>query len=138
MALNFYWAPTNRQIRVEGVAAKLSHADSELYFHQRPRASQIGAVASPQSQRIASRAQLDAIERRVKEQYGAEAPIPMPNWGGYVVRPHTIEFWQGQSDRLHDRIQFRRVEADGAGADQVDEKLVHRGADGWVYERLAP
>lgn len=80
MALNFYWAATNRQIRVEGTAAKLAPSDSELYFHQRPRASQIGAVASPQSQRVPSRGYLDDIERGLRQQFGADAEIPMPNW----------------------------------------------------------
>lgn len=80
VALNFYWAPTNRQIRVEGVAEKLSSADSLAYFHQRPRASQIGAAASPQSQRIPNRAHLDGIEAELKKKYGADGEIPLPNW----------------------------------------------------------
>lgn len=80
VALNFYWAPTNRQIRIEGQVSKLSSIDSARYFHERPRASQIGAVASPQSQRIASRQYLDNIESGLKEQFADNAEIPVPNW----------------------------------------------------------
>ncbi|XP_036341676.1 pyridoxine-5'-phosphate oxidase isoform X1 [Rhagoletis pomonella] len=135
VAMTLYWLPLRRQIRIEGVAEQIPKADSLAYFHQRPRASQIGALASEQSTRIPSRQHLDKIEREIKDKLGPNGEVPLPNWGGYLIRPHTIEFWQGQTDRLHDRIQFRR----GPGVEkEVDEKLVHRGENGWVYERLAP
>ncbi|XP_030374423.1 uncharacterized protein LOC115623992 [Scaptodrosophila lebanonensis] len=135
VAIAIYWLPLRRSIRIEGVAEKIPESDSLKYFHQRPRASQIGAAASPQSQRIPSRDYLDAVEADIKKKIGPEGEVPLPNWGGYLVRPNLIEFWQGQTDRLHDRIRFRR----GSGVEnEVDDKLVHLGDDGWVYERLAP
>ncbi|KAH8337394.1 hypothetical protein KR059_008870, partial [Drosophila kikkawai] len=135
VAISFYWLPLRRSVRIEGVAEKISREDSLKYFHQRPRASQIGAAASPQSQQIPSRSYLDEVEAGIKEKLGANGEVPLPNWGGYLVRPDLIEFWQGQTDRLHDRIRFRR----GAGVEsEIDGKLVHKGEDGWIYERLAP
>lgn len=133
VAITFYWCPLRRSVRIEGEAEKISHADSLSYFHQRPRASQIGALASAQSTLIESRKQLDEIEAKIKAELGTNE-VPLPNWGGYLVRPRLVEFWQGQTDRLHDRIRFRK----GSKTEEVDEKLVHRGENGWVYERLAP
>jgi pyridoxamine 5'-phosphate oxidase len=75
-----------------------------------PRASQIGALASPQSQPIPSRQHLDDIEAEIKQKLGPDGVVPLPNWGGYCVTPTMIEFWQGQTNRLHDRIRFRKVE----------------------------
>lgn len=132
VAVSFYWLPLRRSVRIEGSATKLTREESETYFHSRPRASQIGALASPQSNVIPSREYLDEIETQIKRDLGDAKEVPLPNWGGYLIAPRTIEFWQGQTNRLHDRIRFRRSEED------VDEKLVHRGEDGWVYERLAP
>ncbi|XP_034487121.1 pyridoxine-5'-phosphate oxidase isoform X2 [Drosophila innubila] len=135
VAIAIYWMPLRRSVRIEGVAEKIPQAASLKYFHERPRASQIGAAASPQSQRIPSRSYLDEIETSIKEKLGPDGEVPLPNWGGYLVRPTLIEFWQGQTDRLHDRIRFRRgpdVES------EIDNKLVHCGENGWVYERLAP
>lgn len=135
VAIAIYWMPLRRSVRIEGIAEKISHEASLKYFHERPRASQIGAAASPQSQRIPSRSYLDEVEAGIKAKLGADGEVPLPNWGGYLVRPSIIEFWQGQTDRLHDRIRFRR----GQGvADEVDDQLVHKGENGWVYERLAP
>ncbi|XP_068156201.1 pyridoxine/pyridoxamine 5'-phosphate oxidase [Drosophila tropicalis] len=135
VAISIYWLPLRRSIRIEGVAEKISQADSLKYFHERPRASQIGAAASPQSQRIPSRGYLDEVESGIKAKLGADGEVPLPNWGGYLVRPSLIEFWQGQTDRLHDRIRFRR----GPNVEkEVDGKLTHAGEDGWIYERLAP
>lgn len=131
VAVAFYWLPLRRSIRIEGSVTKLSHEESETYFHSRPRASQIGALASPQSQVIPSRAHIDEIEIEIKKKIG-ESEVPMPNWGGYLISPRTIEFWQGQTTRLHDRIRFRKSDED------ADDKLVHRGENGWVFERLAP
>ncbi|XP_017848716.1 pyridoxine-5'-phosphate oxidase isoform X2 [Drosophila busckii] len=135
VAITIYWMPLRRSIRIEGVAEKIPQEASLKYFHERPRASQIGAAASPQSQRIPSRSYLDEVEAGIKAKLGADTEVPLPNWGGYLVRPSLIEFWQGQTDRLHDRIRFRR----GSGVEsEVDGKLVHAGENGWIYERLAP
>lgn len=135
VAMTLYWCPLRRSVRIEGVAEKISREESLAYFHQRPRASQIGALASEQSSRIPSRDHLDAIEAEIKATLGSDGEVPLPNWGGYIIKPRLVEFWQGQTDRLHDRIRFRR----GDGAEQeVDGKLIHKGEDGWVYERLAP
>jgi pyridoxamine 5'-phosphate oxidase len=133
VSVAFYWLPLRRSVRIEGCVEKLSREESETYFHSRPRASQIGALASPQSQVIPSREYLDEIETEIKQKLGDDKEVPLPeNWGGYLISPKIIEFWQGQTNRLHDRIRFRKSD------EEVDEKLVHRGEDGWVYERLAP
>lgn len=127
--------PLRRSIRIEGLVSKISREDSETYFHQRPRASQIGASVSPQSRQIPSREFLDEKESAFKESLGEDNEVPLPDWGGYLLKPHTIEFWQGQTNRLHDRIRFRR----GANVEkEVDNKLVHKGENGWIFERLAP
>lgn len=132
VAVAFYWLPLRRSVRIEGSVTKLSAEESEAYFHSRPRASQIGALASPQSQVIADRETIDRIEAEIKQKLGEDGTVPMPNWGGYLISPRTIEFWQGQTNRLHDRIRFRKTDQ------PVDGKLTHRGENGWVYERLAP
>lgn len=135
MALTFYWLPLRRSVRIEGSAEKISREESEAYFHQRPRASQIGALASPQSEAIPSREYLDQKEQAIKDELGPEGVVPLPNWGGYLVRPSTIEFWQGQTNRLHDRIRFRQKLKDG---ETVDGEVLHQGESGWFYDRLAP
>lgn len=132
VAVAFYWLPLRRSIRIEGTVAKLTRDESAAYFHTRPRSSQIGALASPQSQVIPSREYIDKIEDEIKQKLGASEEVPLPNWGGYLISPRTIEFWQGQTNRLHDRIRFRKSD------EEVDDKLIHRGENGWVYERLAP
>lgn len=135
VAIAIYWLPLRRSVRIEGVAEKIPQSASLKYFHERPRASQIGAAASPQSKPIPSRSYLDEVEAGIKQKLGADGEVPLPNWGGYLVRPSVIEFWQGQTDRLHDRIRFRR--GDNVEA-EVDGKLIHAGENGWIYERLAP
>nr|ABF18370.1 pyridoxamine-phosphate oxidase [Aedes aegypti] len=135
VALTFYWLPLRRSVRIEGSAEKISREESEAYFHQRPRASQIGALASPQSEAIPSREYLDQKEQAIKDELGPEGVVPLPNWGGYLVRPSTIEFWQGQTNRLHDRIRFRQKLKDG---ETVDGEVLHQGESGWFYDRLAP
>lgn len=132
VAVAFYWLPLRRSVRIEGTVSKVSREESETYFHQRPRASQIGALASPQSQVIPNREHIDKIEDDIKKELGEDGTVPLPNWGGYLISPKMIEFWQGQTNRLHDRIRFRKSD------EAVDDKLVHRGENGWVYERLAP
>jgi pyridoxamine 5'-phosphate oxidase len=132
VAVAFYWLPLRRSIRIEGTVTKVSREETETYFHSRPRASQIGALASPQSQVIPSREHIDEIESEIKKKLGESEVVPLPDWGGYLITPRAIEFWQGQTNRLHDRIRFRKSD------EAVDEKLVHQGENGWVYERLAP
>jgi pyridoxamine 5'-phosphate oxidase len=120
VSLLFPWHPLARQVIVSGVATPVSRAESEAYFVSRPRGAQLSATASAQSSVVASR---EAIEARVRELeatfHGVEVPCP-PHWGGFRVRPTTIEFWQGRDDRLHDRLRYRA------------------GDGGWVVERLSP
>jgi pyridoxamine 5'-phosphate oxidase len=113
-ALVFFWAPLNRQIRVEGQVEKLNDAESDLYFQSRPRGSRIGAWASPQSQKIKSREELLERVRKVEERFQNEEMIPRPpNWGGWLLVPERIEFWQAGEFRLHDRFVFEREKAGG-------------------------
>ena len=124
-ALLFPWHPLERQVRIEGRATRLSDAENAAYFATRPRASQIGAWASPQSQVVASRAELDRRYDEAADRFG-EGDIPLPpDWGGYRVAPEVVEFWQGRRGRMHDRLRYRRSESSDLDG-------------GWVTERLAP
>jgi pyridoxamine 5'-phosphate oxidase len=124
-ALLFFWAELERQVRIEGVTAPLDPAESAAYFAGRPRASQLGAWASPQSEPIAGRSVLLARFAEVEARYSdPNRPVPRPpHWGGYRLEPDAIEFWQGRASRLHDRIRYRRD---------------HEQAGAWVIDRLAP
>lgn len=122
ISTNLYWFPLKKQIRIEGVVEKVSAEESEAYFYERPRDSQIGALVSEQSKTIEGRHVLDAREKEIRESLAEGDKVPMPNWGGYRIIPHRFEFWQGQSNRIHDRIVFRRKEED----------------EEWILERLAP
>lgn len=107
-ALCFYWAPLERQVRIEGKVEKLSEKESENYFHQRPRESQLGAWASNQSTTVASREELEKRFREIEKKF-ADQEIPLPDfWGGYRLNPDRIEFWQGRNGRMHDRICYEK------------------------------
>jgi pyridoxamine 5'-phosphate oxidase len=120
-ALLFFWPELQRQVRIAGTVERVSDAESDDYFRSRPLGSRLGAWASAQSEVIPSR---DVLEDRVREvaQRFPDGEVPRPPfWGGFRVRPLTIEFWQGRPDRLHDRLRYQRVQPDG-----------------WRIERLSP
>ena len=121
VALSFFWPSLERQIRIEGLATKLSESESTDYFISRPHSSQVGAWVSPQSTAIESREYLEKREEEFNAKYPNDVPKP-PHWGGYRVIPTKIEFWQGRASRLHDRFAY--VSKDG-------------GED-WNIIRLAP
>ena len=106
VSVNFVWHPLQRQINIQGFTEKVDRKVSELYFHSRPRGSQLGALVSPQSKVIASRKVLEDRLAKLEAQYKNE-PIPLPeNWGGIRIVPTRFEFWQGRDNRLHDRFEY--------------------------------
>ncbi|XP_053122549.1 pyridoxine-5'-phosphate oxidase isoform X2 [Hemicordylus capensis] len=121
-------------VRIEGSVEKLPIDESEKYFHSRPKSSQIGAVVSRQSTVILDREYLRKKNAQLEEVY-REAKVPMPEyWGGYILKPEVIEFWQGQTNRLHDRIVFRHLQDSSVPLGP----MAHKGEGNWVYERLSP
>jgi len=133
-ALLFPWHGLERQVRVEGTAVRMSPEESQAYFSSRPRGSQVGAWASPQSTVVDSRAALDQSYAETAERFRDldELPVP-PHWGGYRVRHEVVEFWQGRQSRMHDRLRYRRSDAPppGSPADSPPGGI-------WVVDRLAP
>lgn len=120
-ALLFFWPELERQVRIEGIIEKVSKEESSTYFHSRPRGSQVGAHVSPQSQIIPNRDYLETLQAELEKKFeGKEIPIP-DYWGGYLLKPQSVEFWQGRPSRLHDRILYSKDKENN-----------------WKIERLAP
>jgi pyridoxamine 5'-phosphate oxidase len=119
VALVFSWVPLERQVVVTGTASRVPAAESEAYFHSRPRESQLASAASAQSSVVASRAELESAVADLAARYPGEVPAPA-NWGGIRVAPDSVEFWQGRPARLHDRLRFRLASSE------------------WIVERLSP
>lgn len=121
VTLLFFWKELQRQVRIEGTVSKAETAVNDEYFYSRPTGSQIGAIASPQSQVIAGRAVLEEKVQELEKAYAESGPQRPEHWGGYVVKPEVMEFWQGRSSRLHDRLRY-----------------VLQEDNSWKLERLAP
>lgn len=119
--LVFFWKELERQVRITGLVEKASAEESDAYFNSRPEGSRLGAWVSPQSQVIGNREWLDEEENRKKKEFDGKTITRPGHWGGYIVKPVIVEFWQGRASRLHDRIQYT-----------LDEK------GNWLIERLAP
>lgn len=118
-AIVFHWREVERQVRATGTVARLSREESLAYWRNRPVGSRLSALISPQSEVVTGRAELEAAYEAAAAQYRDDPPLP-EFWGGFVVTPVEIEFWEGRPNRLHDRIRYRRLD------------------DEWVRERLAP
>ena len=121
VSLLFLWKKLQRQVRISGVVRKISKEKSETYFHSRPKGSQIGAWVSPQSRIITDKNILKDRKEEISEKYKDADRLPLPDfWGGYILEPTKMEFWQGRPNRLHDRLRYTRSD------------------DGWKIERIAP
>ena len=107
VSMTFLWLPLQRQVRIEGTVVKIDSKISNEYFNSRPRGSQLGAIASPQSKKVKDRAELEKLFANTEKKFSKVAVLPRPkNWGGYAVIPDYVEFWQGRDNRLHDRVCF--------------------------------
>lgn len=121
VGISFFWPALERQIIINGIAEKTASAVSDAYFSSRPKGSQMGAIASPQSQVIPNREFLEEVLKNIEQENKEQDSLKRPeHWGGYIVKPTQIEFWQGRANRLHDRIVYTKEE------------------NNWVYNRLAP
>jgi pyridoxamine 5'-phosphate oxidase len=118
-ALVFHWREVERQVRVAGPVTRLSRDESLAYWRNRPRGSRLSALISPQSEVVSGRTELESAYEAAAARYGDDPPLP-DSWGGYLVTPVELELWEGRSNRLHDRVRYRRLD------------------DGWRIERLAP
>ena len=116
----FDWHVMERQVRIEGVAKRVSEEESDKYFYSRPKGSQLGAWVSPQSTFIDGRKELEARQTKIESEFKEKPITRPPHWGGFVVEPHTIEFWQGRQSRLHDRMIYIKT------------------GEEWMLRRLAP
>lgn len=121
VCLSFFWPSAERQIIIKGTAEKISREESERYFHSRPKGSQLGALVSPQSQEIESRAVLEEKLKALEDTYKEKEVEKPEDWGGFRVEPHSLEFWQGRPNRLHDRFVYEKT-----------------GDYDWTIKRLAP
>lgn len=122
VAMNLFWNSLHRQVRVEGRISKMKRKESKAYFSQRPRASKIGAWASDQSQVLESRSLLEKRQKKMEKKFAGKKDVPCPaHWGGYIIEPRVIEFWQGRESRLHDRFRYTNSKKEG-----------------WKIERLWP
>jgi pyridoxamine 5'-phosphate oxidase len=120
-ALTFFWPELERQVRIEGIALRISKNRSDEYFQSRPRSSQVGAWSSPQSTVISDRALLDKRQEEMEKRFEGQDTLPRPQqWGGYEIDPFLLEFWQGRPSRMHDRILYVKQD------------------NGWEIKRLAP
>lgn len=126
VSLSFFWQPLERQVRIEGTVRKIEAGDSDKYFNSRPRGSRIAAIVSPQSEVIKSRDWLEQHWKKMEAEFAQRETIPRPeNWGGLLVVPQRVEFWQGRDNRLHDRIVYQ--------ADYESKGMII-----WNINRLAP
>lgn len=121
VSLLFFWQELERQVRIDGTVSRTSAAISDEYYNSRPMGSRVGAIASPQSRVIPHRSFLEEQVNIIAAKYVLETPVRPEHWGGYLVKPTLMEFWQGRSNRLHDRVQYRLTEGNE-----------------WMIERLAP
>uniref|UniRef100_A0A5K3FTW8 pyridoxal 5'-phosphate synthase n=1 Tax=Mesocestoides corti TaxID=53468 RepID=A0A5K3FTW8_MESCO len=134
VSLLFYWEPLKRQVRIDGKADLLPDAESVDYFNSRPKSSQVAAYVSDQSMPIKSDKQLLSDFENAQRKFQNDDTVPKPqSWVGYTVMPDRMEFWQGQTNRLHDRLLFFRLDQN----EEVPE-FAKAGEEGWYYERLAP